>query len=155
MWFHNEIENKQRFDYQQLQSESTGEIKADLVLKVCASLMRDVFPLRVINSANEQDLVQEFLDWSEKFTVEFVTKKPSFPSWHLIRLHYHYLCDVPWKLENVTARRTIVWTIKGIWSPKRSTLFSSPTKGSQKAFLARMTIIHLLFRRRQRTLPFL
>ena len=69
-------------------------IKADLVLKVYASLMRDELPSRANNSANDQDSVQEFLKWSEQISVEFVTKKPSFPCWRLIRLHHRFLCDV-------------------------------------------------------------
>ena len=70
------VENKQRVDNQrQLHLEWTGGIKADLMLKVYALLMRDVLPTRAKNSANDQDSVQEFLKWSEQITVEFVTKK--------------------------------------------------------------------------------
>ena len=82
----NKIENKQPNDNEpQLHSESTGGIKADLVLKVYALLMQDVLPSRANNSANDQDSVQEFLRWSEQILVEFVTKKLSFPSWRLSR----------------------------------------------------------------------
>ena len=115
-WLRNKIENKQPVDNEpQLHSESTGGIKADLVLKVYALLMRDVLPSRANNSANDQDSVQEFLRWSEQISVEFVTKKPCFPSWRLIRLHHRFLCDVSLeKFEKVTARRRTVWTIKSI-----------------------------------------
>ena len=76
---HNEIENKQRVDDQkQLHSDWTGGIKADLMLKVYALLMRDVLPSRAKNSVNDHDSVQEFLKWSERITVEFVTKKATF-----------------------------------------------------------------------------
>ena len=76
----NEIENKQPNDNEpQLHSESTGGIKADLVLKVYALLMQDVLPSRANNSANDQDSVQEFLTWSEQISVEFVRKKATFP----------------------------------------------------------------------------
>ena len=55
----NDIENIQRVDNQlQLYSESTGGIKADLVLKVNALLVGDVLPSRANNSANDQDSVQ-------------------------------------------------------------------------------------------------
>ena len=94
---HNEIENKQRVDdQQQLHSEWTGGIKADLMLKVYGLLMRDVLPSKGKNSANDQDSVQEFLKWSEQIAVEFVTKKPSFPRWRLIRLYrrHGFLRDV-------------------------------------------------------------
>ena len=79
-WLHNESENKQPVDYQsQLHSEWTGGIKVDLImLKVYALLMRDVLPTRAKNSANDQDSVQEFLKWSERITVEFVTEKATF-----------------------------------------------------------------------------
>ena len=112
----NKIENKQPDDNEpQLHSESTGGIEADLVLKVYALLMRDVLPSRANNSANDQDSVQEFLKWSEQISVEFVTKKPPFPFWRLIKLHHRFLCDVSLgKLEKVTAHRRTVWTIKGI-----------------------------------------
>ena len=94
-WLRKKIENKQPVDSEpQLHSESTGGIKADLVLKVYALLMRDVLPSRANNSANDQDSVQEFLRWSEQISVEFVTKKLCFPSWRLIRLHDRFLCDV-------------------------------------------------------------
>ena len=111
----NEIENKQRVDNQPtLHSESTGGIKADLVSKVYALLMRDVLPSRANNSANDQDSVQ-LLKWSEQITVEFVTKKPSLPHWRLIRFTppFSQRC-VLGKLEKVTARRRTVWTIRGI-----------------------------------------
>ena len=91
----NEIESKQSVDNQpQLHSESTGGIKADLVLKVNALLIRDVLPSVANNSANDQDSVQEFLKWSEQITVEFVTKKLSFLRWRLIRLHHRFLRGV-------------------------------------------------------------
>ena len=44
----------------------------------------------------------------------------------MIRLRHCFLCDVFGKLEKVTARRQIIWTIKGICSPKSSTLFQFP-----------------------------
>ena len=78
----NKIENKQPNDNEpQLHSESTGGIKADLVLKVNALMMQDVLLSRANNSANynDQDSVQEFLTWSEQISVEFVTKKATFP----------------------------------------------------------------------------
>ena len=76
----NKIENKQPNDNEpQLHSESIGGIKADLVLKVYALLMQDVLPSRANNSANDQDSVQEFLTWSGQISVEFVTKKATFP----------------------------------------------------------------------------
>ena len=52
--------------------------KADLMLKVCVLLRRDVLASRANNSAYDQDSVQEFLKWSEQITVEFATKKATF-----------------------------------------------------------------------------
>ena len=112
----NKIENKQPVDNEpQLHSESTGGIKADLVSKVYSLLMRDVLPSRANNSANDQDSVQEFLKWSEKISVEFVTKKAIFPTlaFDQVTPPFSLQC-VFGKLENVTARRRTVWTIKDI-----------------------------------------
>ena len=53
-------------------------MKVDLILKVYASLMQDVLPSRANNLANDQDSVQEFLNWCEQNSVEFVTKKAIF-----------------------------------------------------------------------------
>ena len=64
------------------------------MLKVYALVMRDVLPSRANNSANDQDLIQEFLKWSEQITVEFVTKKPSLPCRRLIRLYHRFVRDV-------------------------------------------------------------
>ena len=60
------------------------------MLKVYSLLMSS----RANNSANDQDSVQEFLNWSEQITVELVTKKPPFLCWHLIRLTHRFLGDM-------------------------------------------------------------
>ena len=112
-----------------------------VVLKVYTLLMRDVLPSRANNSANDQDAIQEFLKWSEQITVEFVTKKPSFLCWRLIRLHHRFLHDL-WETQKVIARRRTVWTIEGIWSPKSSTLYFFTTRGSRKGVLASVRIYH-------------
>ena len=49
------------------------------MFNVNALLMRDVLPSRrAYNSVNDQDLIQEFLKWSEQMTVEFASKKATF-----------------------------------------------------------------------------
>ena len=113
---HNEIENKTRVDNQpQLHSEWTEGIKAALVMKFCALLTRDELPWRTNNSANDQDLLQEFLKWSEQITIEFITEKNSFSKLAFDQVTPPFsVRRVFGKLEKVTARRRIVWTIKGI-----------------------------------------
>ena len=39
-------------------------------------------------------LMSSVLKWSEQITVEFVTKKSSFPRWRLIKLHHRFLRDI-------------------------------------------------------------
>ena len=85
------------------------------MLKVYALMMQDVLPSRANNSANDEDSVQEFLKWSEQISVEFVTKKNTFPMLAFDQVTPRFLSDVSLgKLEKVTARRRTVWTIKSI-----------------------------------------
>ena len=65
----------------------------------------------------------EFLKWSKLIIVEFVTKKSAFLSPRFVF----------GKLGKVTARGRIIWTIKGIWFPKSSTLFSFTAGGSSRS----------------------
>ena len=118
--------------------------------------MRDVLPSRANNSANDQDSVQvRILEVVRASYSRVRRKKASFSTlaFDQVTPLFSPRCGLG-KLEQVTACRRIVWTIKGNWSPTSSIFFSFTARGSRRAVLARIRIMHLLFRRRQRTLPF-
>ena len=65
----NDIQNLTAKDLREIlrcHSESTGGMKADLVLKVYALLMRDVLPWSANNTGNEDDSPQDQSDLNTK-----------------------------------------------------------------------------------------
>ena len=68
----NDIQNLTAKDLREIlrcHSESTGGMKAELVLNVCALLMRDVLPSSVNNTGNEDESPQDQSDFKYEATI--------------------------------------------------------------------------------------
>ena len=93
-------------------SESTGGVKADLVLKVYALLMREVLPSSANNRGNEKDSLQDQGDFKYEATIRRIsalgwsTDLRHLPEMNFIQL-YDYLVVSAGKSPHRTQRNTL------------------------------------------------